>query len=426
MFFISDCNFEKREVESFITDLAENILHSGGIPETLSKNGKHHHSVVGNILVQPSDMGHVCPPVLHITLGLVLKFLGILTKWVRSVDNSNIGEELQQALDTAMVLLYESQHELNDLKEQLQDVGSLLQKLLGKESKLKESDECEAIHCIASKSDRDMVCCDICDKWYHNRCINVTSEQLENINSTDGNFTCIFCVQDIGSKQNLEEYFLKLRLELSQMVSDKKNEVQLNAKKHAEIQDKIESMKGPIEKELDSILEHLGIERQAYHSQSLVGNHCHKILHNIDKLCVIFDSHELLAPNKDKFVLLLKKYKDIYDLMTASRFLSTDEGQTLVSNCINFGQFFPLNFPTESLPIKFHLLTVEVPRFVKRWHTIGLMSEQGLESIHNVCNNVHRRFCCVRDKAKQLGLVYTHLACNRTKVSYKKKRPSKE
>ena len=35
---------------------------------------------------------------------------------------------------------------------------------------------------------------------------------------------------------------------------------------------------GDISKEVENVLQKKGVKRQAYHSNSFVGNHCHKIL----------------------------------------------------------------------------------------------------------------------------------------------------
>ena len=38
------------------------------------------------------------------------------------------------------------------------------------------------------------------------------------------------------------------------------------------------SDEGPCKKSLENCLNDLGVQKQAYHSNSFVGNHCHKIL----------------------------------------------------------------------------------------------------------------------------------------------------
>ena len=44
---------------------------------------------------------------------------------------------------------------------------------------------------------------------------------------------------------------------------------------------------GPCTKSLDAILKEIGVERQAYHGNTIYGNHCHLLLkdNNIMKLC---------------------------------------------------------------------------------------------------------------------------------------------
>ena len=67
----------------------------------------------------------------------------------------------------------------------------------------------------------------------------------------------------------------------------KESEKELKAAKGRldKIYESVKSVMGEREKESNCVLEDdLGVKRQAYHSQSFVGNHCQKILANSDKI----------------------------------------------------------------------------------------------------------------------------------------------
>ena len=51
--------------------------------------------------------------------------------------------------------------------------------------------------------------------------------------------------------------------------------------------DETKSLEGPCVASIDDTLREIGVQRQAYHSNSFVGNDCHNLLKddNIEKLC---------------------------------------------------------------------------------------------------------------------------------------------
>ena len=81
------------------------------------------------------------------------------------------------------------------------------------------------------------------------------------------------------------------------------------------------------------------------------------------------------------------------------------EVELLALRCSEFGCWFPVNFPSENLKRKFHLLTVEIPRQARLLGTVGMMSEQATESIHAYLNKLERMFVTVREPAKRQQLL---------------------
>ena len=89
----------------------------------------------------------------------------------------------------------------------------------------------------------------------------------------------------------------------------------------------------------------------------------------------------------------------------AHRFLNEDEISTVESLCYKFGQKFPIFFPQRNITRKIHELVFNVPRFIRLYKTIGMLSEQQGESKHASINAELRSLACVRNHAERLRLI---------------------
>jgi hypothetical protein len=73
------------------------------------------------------------------------------------------------------------------------------------------------------------------------------------------------------------------------------------------------------------------------------------------------------------------------------------------------GNWFPCAFPNESLPPKFHLLTKHIPIFAQRWQTVGLASEQAVESMNRIVNRLERTYTTISNREQQLTALMDQL-----------------
>ena len=156
------------------------------------------------------------------------------------------------------------------------------------------------------------------------------------------------------------------------------------------------------------ILDDIGVKRQAYHGNVFVGNHCKVILakdrngvFNFSKLCSVLPNESL----KKKFFDLFELYSVARNLMARKGYLNSEEIDTLVFNCHEFGAKFPVYFPDVPLTRKIHELAFDVPRFVREHKTVGLFSEEEGESIHHAINLEGAQLVGVRQKDLQLRLL---------------------
>jgi hypothetical protein len=90
--------------------------------------------------------------------------------------------------------------------------------------------------------------------------------------------------------------------------------------------------------------------------------------------------------------------------------LCRHEQRALELRCASFGNWFPRRCNDVSLPPKFHLLTQEIPRFAVRWQTVGLASEQAVESSNRVVNRLDRTYTTIQEKETRLAALVKQLA----------------
>ena len=91
--------------------------------------------------------------------------------------------------------------------------------------------------------------------------------------------------------------------------------------------------------------------------------------------------------------------------MSANRFLTKNEVETLIKKCYTFGERFPVVFPERNLTRKIHELVFSVPKFVNSFKTLGKLSEEEGESLHSSVNQELKQLACVRDQSEKIRLV---------------------
>ena len=164
-----------------------------------------------------------------------------------------------------------------------------------------------------------------------------------------------------------------------------------------------ESEMGFREKLLNDKLEDVKVARQAYHGNVFVGNHCKIVLKNYELLCgVVSDKLDMHV----KITKVFGIFSQICPyLFLKSRLLTSDEIATVKELCTQFGQVFPVLFPEVNVTRKIHELVFNVPHFLSRFKTVGMMSEEEGESLHASINCELRNLYSVCDPAEKLALL---------------------
>ena len=191
-------------------------------------------------------------------------------------------------------------------------------------------------------------------------------------------------------------------------------------KELGEIQDgDIREDVGPCVKSLDSTLAEIGVERQAYYSNTITGNHCHVLLRdvNIEKLCnsipaivLTFvgecDIYRKSIATFEKVKVLLKSYAQCHNIFNVARHL-TDEEITEFKNYVTLFMFhLRVDWPQVKITPKMHMLEDHMFDFISKWKTgCGLYGEQGIESAHNGINKMKHRYSNIKNDLERLNYI---------------------
>jgi hypothetical protein len=169
----------------------------------------------------------------------------------------------------------------------------------------------------------------------------------------------------------------------------------------------------------------LGIERQQFHGGAFLGNACHTLLANASSFGALLRPVTFTKRTVDGarstfecsnrvvaqlFTTLFSKLYHCHALYSVARPLCRHEQRALELRCASFGNWFPHRCSDVSLPPKFHLLTQEIPRFAVRWQTVGLASEQAVESSNRVVNRLDRTYTTLKEPEKRLAALVKQLA----------------
>lgn len=106
---------------------------------------------------------------------------------------------------------------------------------------------------------------------------------------------------------------------------------------------------------------------------------------------------------QNNYKALLMALGKIVRKMGAPKFLSEEEMNELEIDCHNFGRLYlQLADKDDTVTPKMHTIVKHVPEFMRRFGTVGLISEHGLESMHARLNKIAQRYACLRSMPRKL------------------------
>ena len=95
---------------------------------------------------------------------------------------------------------------------------------------------------------------------------------------------------------------------------------------------------------------------------------------------------------KEDHRLLFSTLHLIFKKTRLSRFLAASERDELETNILNLSKIIFLRFKNMSITLKMHDILVHTVTFVRKYHSVGLFSEQALESLHQIMHKDEIKF----------------------------------
>lgn len=242
--------------------------------------------------------------------------------------------------------------------------------------------------------------CESCEEWKHNLCEGITDTEHNELQNHRNQYHCLTC-RGIDLNSWLPHINSRIKEFEGKQVKHETEYMESLAKCKILEQD-VEREMGRLEKELVAKLQKHNIDRQAFHGEVFVGNHCKLVLAHHNDICSVLPSDDT---TRTGVVELYGIFAKLYPLIFTKRTLDEDEIEMVQSLCWAIGKRYPVLFPQKSIPRKIHELVFDVPRFVQKHKTIGRFSEEEGESLHNAVNQDLRRLASVRKPELKLGLL---------------------
>ena len=125
-----------------------------------------------------------------------------------------------------------------------------------------------------------------------------------------------------------------------------------------------------------------------------------KILEKAELLAEVLDEG---SDAKKGFLEFAVSYSRIHFLLKAKRQLTEDEICELETKCTKLGEIMPRVLGGNITP-KMHELIHHVPQFARRWRTVGLFREEGMEAKHHEVNGINSVMSCMRREEERLTM----------------------
>ena len=290
------CKIELREISDYMENFIANVVDDR--VGTVNRKGKHHFSIIGTPLIPITSLANIVPPVLHITLGVVLKLFEMILTEVRKLDCNRITEvqkEIEKEWEAGSNELKEKENvmyklcdkllDLMNFKERFEakfdnDISELdkVAKICSGRNKKQKIQPCSGFLCLASQFDDKLewVQCDQCEDWFHMMCEGIPGCEYPQVELM-ARYICSKC-RELDEHSILEDIACKIE-SLNKEVKSLEisiNELTVECEKLR--QDFEGNSMGDLECRLLRILDDISVKRQAYHGNVFVGNHCKVIL----------------------------------------------------------------------------------------------------------------------------------------------------
>ena len=184
-----NCRIELTGISNYMENFIANVVNDR--VGNVNKRRKHHSSIIGTSLIPITSLSNIVPPVLHITLDIILKLFEMILSEVRKLDCNHITEvqkKIEKEWEVKSNELKEKEDERYKLCDKSLDLinfkGRFMAKLDNNNPELDQIAKicsgvktqkikpCSACFCLALQFDDKLewVQCDWCEDWFHMMC----------------------------------------------------------------------------------------------------------------------------------------------------------------------------------------------------------------------------------------------------------------
>jgi hypothetical protein len=338
-------------------------------------------------LLTSIPLEHWITPVLHIKLGLTVATLNLLLDYIhKHLENfplparEAIAEHQESLvnLNTASATLFDAEQALDvkKMKSMVTEYGKH-DKTVKKKTATEEDKE------VAR---RRMVEINI---YFNEEVGMIGDDAVDAIKEDDG-------------------YLVARKNEIAALLLSKKSMEEIEKKKKSAMKELLSDFQNrPVEHLVEQVLAKYGVQRQVFHSHSLIGEHCHRLLRDnasiLQDITVVMkdttirktDVNEGTDAEIDNLVGDLADLMGALDLVFsfASRQeppLSDNECDTFSYLCSYIGHLWRRMLTT--VPPKLHLLETHMPIQASYFRILGMFTEDPIERMHNIDNKYNRIF----------------------------------
>lgn len=186
------------------------------------------------------------------------------------------------------------------------------------------------------------------------------------------------------------------------------SEIKTNSERLLTVTNDIASAGGPFTRAVNDRIREFGVTDRPYHGGAYVGKDCERIMKHgttissvVRRVQLIDSDGNVTESGDDEVALqydgLFAKLLECWRLYSAARPLCAHEVQLLEMRSAELATMWPRRFTP-----KFHLLTYHMPQFAHDWLSVGLSTEQCVESSHTIINTLDRTFAGITDRVPKL------------------------
>ena len=93
-------------------------------------------------------------------------------------------------------------------------------------------------------------------------------------------------------------------------------------------------------------------------------------------------------------------FAELLPLVRATRLLTNAEVEKLCAAAAAVSSAYRAAYPDVHIQLKIHIIESHLPKFARRWRSVGLFAEDACESMHAIVNRLNRRYACVHGVRK--------------------------